>query len=117
LIASQNGFIEKARFLLKHSTLDVDEKNYNEDTPLHLALRNGYQCIGNMLIQKLANFNEKGQDEETPLHLISEEGHKDIVELLIKTKVNVNGIDDRGMTPLHCAANNGRYKNRDIVDL
>ena len=51
LIASENGFVEKVQFLLKHSTHDINKKNQFAYTPLHCATANDHKDVAKLLIE------------------------------------------------------------------
>ena len=100
--AVQNGNIEAVKQHLSAGT-NVDEKNYNDMTPLHRALERGHREIVKLLIAKGADVNAKDSYGMTPLHYAARWGYKEIAELLIEKGVDVNPKDEIGFTPLDVA--------------
>ena len=118
-------------FLLKQEGVNVNVKNKDGNTLLHLAcLKGERKDMVELLINLkdeagnyVVDVNEKNKDGNTPLHLACMDGKcKDIVELLINLKdeagnyvVDVNEKNKDGNTPLHLACMDGKCK--DIVEL
>ncbi|OEY86867.1 hypothetical protein BIY23_04545 [Wolbachia pipientis] len=99
-------FIEK--------TDDINEKNNDGDTPLHIAAaKHGLQDIVECLIQKGADINEQNNNGDTPLHIAAKHGLQDIVKCLIQKDADINEQNNNGDTPLHIAAKHGL---QDIVE-
>jgi len=65
----------------------VDARDRNGQTPLHLAAQDNYG---------------------TPLFLQARDGYQKVVELLLAHGADMNAKDDKGKTPLALAAQNGR---------
>jgi cytohesin len=75
---------------------DVNAKDEEGLTPLHLAAGRGHKKIVELLIAKDADVNAKlAVEGETPLHLAAWDGHKEIAELLIAKGADVN-VRDKG---------------------
>ena len=89
---------------------DVNAKDKDERTPLHLAAQYGHTEIVELLLKKESiDVNAKNKYGQTPLHHAAWEDHTAIVELLLKKKsIDVNAKDEYDQTPLHSAALNGR---------
>jgi len=79
---------------------NVEYKNKDGMTPLHIACEKNHTSITRMLIKAGANVNAKDNGGKTPLHLACEKNHKYIAEILITAHANVNAQDDDGRTPL-----------------
>jgi len=92
--ASENGHQDVISELLAHRA-DVNAKDKNSQTPLHLA-------------------SNRDDAELTPLHVAS---NRDVVELLLASGANVNAENCDGRTPLHIAIAYSKGHNRDIVEL
>ena len=87
---------------------DVDARDANNNTALHLAADAGRAAMVSLLIQATASLNVKNNAGNTPLHLSAEAGHVAVVSLLIQATASLNVKNNTyGDTPLHVAAFNG----------
>lgn len=80
-----------------------DEVNLREDdglTPLHLAAENCHTNVVALLLDRGAAINTVAKDKATPLHLAAQEGCTDVVALLLARGARVNERDDQERTPL-----------------
>ena len=94
---------------------DVNAKNSDDWTPLHLAADKGHKEIAELLIDKGADVNAKDEDSWTPLHLAASDGHKEVVELFIDKGADVNAKDEDSWTPLHSAVQS--LGHREVTEL
>ena len=90
--------------------LDVNQKNYKWETPLHMISNISLNVINGktfdilkLLIEHQANVNEKNDLSETPLHFAVKNHQLEIVKTLIENKANVNAKNHLGQTPLFFA--------------
>jgi ankyrin repeat protein len=60
----------------------VNEVDYHQNTPLHVACYEGRLEHAKLLVRNNADVNKKTEDQMTALHLACEMGHFDIVKLL-----------------------------------
>ena len=109
--AAKNGDLEKVTALLKSNPDLVSSKDYNGDTPLHLAALKGHKDIAELLLVNKADANAKNNHTQTPLHWAAD---REVAELLLTNGAGVNAKDDFGDTPLHDAASNG---HKDVAEL
>ena len=95
--------------------VDVNIRNKNRDTPLHVAASGGaildypVKEIVELLIANGADVNAKDKSLETSLHFAAINGIKETAELLITKGADVNAKRADGSTPLHSASGEG-YK-------
>ena len=75
---------------------NIDSKNMDGDSSLHIASREGFFYIVNYLIEQKADPNISNNSFETPLHLASIHGHFYIVEFLINNHSEINSKDGNG---------------------
>ena len=95
---------------------DVNTKDEDGRTALHLAASNGHTEIAKLLLANNADvnvMNAVGQTE-TALHIAAWKGHPEIAKLLLANNADVNVIDTVGQTPLIFAAGRG---HTEIVEL
>ena len=85
---------------------DVNMKNNENETPLHVSSSNGHLQIVQFLVEHGANINSINKSQETPLSLSSANGHLPIVEYLISHGADFkDGINKESY--LHWSARNG----------
>ena len=85
--------------LLIENGADVNAKNYQGNTPLHLAIHK--PKTAEFFIENGADVNAKNYQGNTPLHLAI---HKPkTAEFFIKNGADVNAKNYQGNTPLHLA--------------
>ncbi|KAI5817370.1 ankyrin repeat-containing domain protein, partial [Pyronema omphalodes] len=82
----------------------------NERTPLHLALRDGYEAMARLFIDHGADILATDSYKKTPLHLASLGGHEGLSRLLIEKGADISTTDDEGHTPLHLALEKGHER-------
>lgn len=141
-IAIENAEIDKVRNLINDG-INVNEKNKDGQTPLHLAVeKNNEKAVDALLKARGINVYAKDSSGKTPLDLAHYRDHKGshttLMIALIKTQneiedlclaikdvkvkeiddlinggVNVNVRGQNGMTPLHYAA---KKHNEDIAN-
>ena len=83
---------------------DVNKKDEQGHTPLHISARNGSNKVGEVLIERGAKVDAKDNEGRTPLHLAARNGHAPMVDLLLAKKATVDSRDNQRRTPLHHAA-------------
>ena len=99
--------------------VNINMKDKDGNTPLHLACQHGRQSMILLLLQfyrltiSLLVTNNKGQ---TPLHLAAAAGHKDSAEALLYSVSHssthyylLTACDNEGCTVLHTACSNGHF--------
>lgn len=113
LLALRKGKKEIAEVLLnkcpEDKILNIEAKDpASGDTPLFLAVINGYADVVEALLHKGANVNEKYRYGHCPLHIAAESGHVEVVKVLLQhNNIDVNVKDPNGCSPLHMAAQQG----------
>ncbi|WP_255446302.1 ankyrin repeat domain-containing protein [Wolbachia endosymbiont of Drosophila mauritiana] len=67
---------------------DVNAKDYENLTPLHLAAeRNHFGVVKSPLLVRGIEVNAKDYDNSTALHIGSQNGHLEVVKLLLEKKL------------------------------
>ncbi|KXH32997.1 hypothetical protein CSAL01_05933 [Colletotrichum salicis] len=92
---------------------DVDVRDVDLCTPLHLAARNGHEaCVATLVCTGGADVRAEESFLETPLHEASRGGYARIVTLLIENGAVVDAPNRDLGTSLHIAARRG---NEDVI--
>ncbi len=99
---------QSARVLLKPLEINRQSAQFNEDTCLHLACREGdSKMVEELLKTEGINVNMQNRDGDTPLHIAARQGLGEIVYILILFQGIMPNISNlSGNTPLHEAAKN-----------
>ena len=82
---------------------DVNFRDFENLTPLHMASLRGYEQIVRVLLECDADVTAQNDDGETPLHVASKEGHLQVVRVLLEHGASTKARDKFGSTPLHLA--------------
>lgn len=106
-IVSSLGYTDFFTYFLENRYLGVNKKNFNGETPLHLACRNGHTSIVERLLKFKPTIDEKDVNKRTALHYACEAGHENIVKYLIANGASLNKSEVKGLTPLHLACEQG----------
>ena len=95
---------------------DVNTKDADGNTPLHLAAtKNDYKRV-EMLLSHGADVNAKGKYGETPLHKAARQNASNTAEILLKNGAEVNARDDEDSdTPLRIAAGNNASYTTEVL--
>jgi len=87
--------------------LNYDATNDEENTPLHLAAKEGHVKIVDAMLKCAGDLtiNANNCRGNTPLHLAAINGHVDVVSKLLELEfeVGLNNRNGQGQTPLHFA--------------
>lgn len=111
--AAKNNKNNAAEVLLDKGA-DINAKNNQKKTALHLAIINRHESMVEFLIGKDANIELEDEIGRRALHWAAEEREWDIATILIAAKANVNAVDKESRAPLHWAAADG---NLSMVEL
>ncbi len=112
--AVKTGNLTEVLTLLKLGG-EVNAKDKEENTALHIASHGGHTEIVLVLIGKGADIDAKNKWGETALHWASRRGHTATALELIKNKAKVNATDNNSCTPLHQAAIYGRTETASML--
>ena len=69
-LACLNNHYETAKLLIENGCANLDPKNVNKQTPLHLAVERLNGHLIKLLVQKKCNVNMEDRDGDTPLHCV-----------------------------------------------
>ncbi|XP_070548474.1 B-cell lymphoma 3 protein-like isoform X2 [Ptychodera flava] len=88
--------------------VDLDAKNYEGLTPLHLAVSTGNADVIRFLLSKGADIDcPDGKSGRTALFYAVENEQKDVIEILLDHNADVNAQSYSGNTALHVASGRG----------
>uniref|UniRef100_A0A8B9KNL7 Ankyrin repeat domain 28 n=1 Tax=Astyanax mexicanus TaxID=7994 RepID=A0A8B9KNL7_ASTMX len=93
--------------LLKHSA-DVNARDKNWQTPLHVAAANKAVRCAEALVPQLSNVNVSDRAGRTALHHAAFSGHLEMVKLLLSRGANINAFDKKDRRAIHWAAYMGK---------
>ncbi|MET0752223.1 MAG: ankyrin repeat domain-containing protein, partial [Pyrinomonadaceae bacterium] len=98
--------IEAVRNLIANGeNINGKEKDYDNITPLFVAVESGNLEIVEMLLNFGAKINARNDRKQTPLMWLDSDAAPELVRLLIKHGAKVNAVDAEGNTALILAAN------------
>ncbi|XP_006859423.1 PREDICTED: LOW QUALITY PROTEIN: ankyrin repeat domain-containing protein 7 [Chrysochloris asiatica] len=103
------GDLEKVQKYLQLKKHDVNIRDKEHRTPLHLACASGYPNIVSVLIEKQCKINVQDRENRspldgyTPLLLAITENNAEMVEFLLKKGADVNASDNSQRTALMIA--------------
>ena len=90
-----------------HKGLDINNKDYNGNTPIHFAVEESQLETVKYLFDKGGDLNSDDDEEDTPLHAATSGGHTEVVRFILAKAIDKNPADGDGDTPLHEAAREG----------
>ena len=108
--AARDGDLVTVQRLLKEGKVDINEKGWGRNTPLHYASENGQPLIVEFLLESGAAIDPRQRYAMTPLHFASKHGSARVVPILIKYGANVNAVTASMETPLHFASEHGHLE-------
>ena len=92
----------------------MDYKKESGFTPLHIAVKEGYLDMCQMLLEHEADVCAHDDKGNTPLHLALSNDHIEISRILLEYNAEVNSSNHHGSTPLLLAS---QYGPPDLVQL
>ena len=127
VVADNNNIYQSDQLAMTMATtliqknIDINAKNNQDWTPLHLAASLNDTTMIKCLIDHHADINAKNDWDWTPLHLAIQAGHLDAIKLLIERGADVNAPANLGfriknfkLTPIYFAI---YYQNMEALKL
>lgn len=121
---NENAFFEPCRLghldiidsLIAAGNAEVNARDENSCTPLHLAAFHGHAAVCRRLLEKEADFGKRDVRGETALHHAALNGHSTCIQLLLQQKPDlVDHLDRENRSALHCAASNGHLEAVELL--
>lgn len=113
MIAVQKNQIDAVKQELSDSRYNdnnnalLNHTNINDETALHIAVRNRSEAIVKLLLDKRIEKDTKNLNVDTALHIATKNGDITIVKMLVDAKCDINAVDENGATALVLAAKRG----------
>jgi hypothetical protein len=101
---SNDNLEEVKNLIMRGENVNQKDDNYNNITPLFLAVENGNVEIAETLLNFRAKINAKDGNKQTPLMRLDEDASLELVNVLIKYGAKINLIDKDGNTALILAS-------------
>ena len=111
--------LKKISYTLIHKNIDINAKNNQGWTPLHIAAAFNDVNMAKLLLQKHAQVNVTNDLGWTPLHLAIQFNSYGVLHYLIRTKADINAkaqllnIENVNLTPIYLAI---YYKQIDTLN-
>ena len=102
--AAEEGHLDCINLLAGNHGQNVNERGYDDETPLHAAVKKNNIETVKLLIELGANVNMINPDRETPLHYAIRS--VEMCKILIENGAKINERQRSGYTPLYYASNN-----------
>ncbi len=112
--ATEKGNKEVVELLLEKG-VDIEARDVQKRTALHIAVKNGDFEITELLLEKGADIEATELFGRTPLHFAAEEGQKELTELLLEKGADTEARNSRGNTPLHIASREGHKEIAEML--
>ena len=93
--------------LLSWPGLNINPVNGDGDTPLHVALKRGFEGVATALINANADVNQCDASFRFPIHMAITGGLNSLVVYLEKKGANLSAVDGDSNSPLHLAIQKG----------
>lgn len=113
MIAIQKNQIDTVKKELSDSRYNdnnnalLNHTNANDETALHIAVRNRSETIVKLLLDNRIEKDTKNIAGSTALHIATKNGDVAIVKMLVDAKCDINAVDENGATALVLAAKRG----------
>ena len=103
MYAANRGHVQVLEELISAGA-NVNGKDRNKQTALHLASWCGHSSVVTSLIEAGANLKEQDRLRRTPLMCAAGSGHVQVMVELIRAGADVNRKDENNQTALHLAS-------------
>ena len=111
-LALQRKSLKVAEALIAWRTINVNQLNPHDETPLMMAALQGQTRLALQLLARGADVNKPGW---TALHYAATGGHAELLRLLLEQHAYIDAESPNGTTPLMMAAYYGNPKVTQIL--
>ncbi|KAL7624231.1 hypothetical protein AAE478_005790 [Parahypoxylon ruwenzoriense] len=102
-LAALYGHEKVVEFCIRQAGTEKDQQDYEQRTPLQLAIGHKKDQAARVLLEAGASVNVATKNGITPLHIAARRSNNEIVQMLIDKKAEVNCTDNSNYIPLHFA--------------
>jgi ankyrin repeat protein len=103
---ANDNFKEAENLIINGANVNQKDENYNNITPIFLAVENGNVELVEILLNFGARINARDDNKQTPLMRLDSDASAELVRLLLGRGAKANAVDADGNTPLISAAEN-----------
>lgn len=111
--AEENKLELCLKLVKQRKSIDIDSKNCDGWTALHLAVNEGNLEVAKLLLDEKANIEARTKQMRTPLHVACCRGDLRAVQMLVERRANLTAQDIEGNTCLHILA---RYAMDKVIE-
>lgn len=105
VIAVEKGDLEEIKVrVAMGERVNVKDKGYGGNSPLHVAVEHGNLEIVQFLLGAGAKINSKNAEKQTPLMMLDDDAAPELIYLLLSHGAKINLVDKQGNTALMLAA-------------
>ena len=114
-LAAHSGSVETVSVLVVRKANPNAQTFFEKNTPLHIAVKEGWRSIVHYLIDIGANIHIVNAVGRSPLHVAATKGRVDIGTLLLQNHAKFQQMDSQGWTPQQIAEYHNHFDFQEIL--